>query len=189
MKVQGILVATVCLLLCFTGCAVPGQTETTSSGESHSAESTASLDDADFQQESAGFAPKDQMTEPFTVSTPIQEVIDDPIFGRYGRVLFPVDDWYMSGDTLGELQLTWYNNIDPNETVEIANTLWQRANAGETVFYDIYTEEEKAEQQKLRREYIDAYKRSLISQLENTYILEPDGTKRKVTQKHANSDN
>ena len=142
---QGILVATVCLLLCFAGCAVLGQTETTSSGESHSAESTASLDDADFQQESAGFAPKDQMTEPFTVSTTIQEVIDDPIFGRYGRLLFPVDDWYMSGDTLGELQLTWHNNIDPNETVEIANTLWQRANAGETVFYDIYTEEEKAE--------------------------------------------
>lgn len=110
---QGILVATVCLLLCFAGCAVLGQTETTSSGESHSAESTASLDDADFQQESAGFAPKDQMTEPFTVSTPIQEVIDDPIFGRYGRLLFPVDDWYMSGDTLGELQLTWHNNIDP----------------------------------------------------------------------------
>ena len=67
-------------LLCFAGCAVLGQTETTSSGESHSAESTASLDAADFQQESAGFAPKDQMTEPFTVSTPIQEVIDDPIF-------------------------------------------------------------------------------------------------------------
>lgn len=145
MKVQGILVATVCLLLCLAGCLGPGQTETTSSGESHSAESTAPLDDADFQQESAGFAPTDQMTEPFTVSTPIQEVMDDPIFGRYGRLLFPVEDWYMSGDTLGELQLTWYNNIDPNETVEIVNTLWQRANAGETVFYDIYTEEEKAQ--------------------------------------------
>lgn len=145
MKVQGILVATVCLLLCLAGCSGPGQTETTSSGESHSAESTAPLDDADFQQESAGFAPTDQMTEPFTVSTPIQEVMDDPIFGRYGRLLFPVEDWYMSGDTLGELQLTWHNNIDPNETVEIVNTLWQRANAGETVFYDIYTEEEKAE--------------------------------------------
>ena len=37
------------------------------------------------------------------------------------------------------LQLTWYNNIGPNETVELVNTLWQRANAGETVFYDIYT--------------------------------------------------
>ena len=39
------------------------------------------------------------------------------------------------------------------------------------------TEEEKAEQLKLRGEYINAYKQSLIAQLENTYILEPDGTK------------
>ncbi len=46
------------------------------------------------------------------------------------------------------------------------------------------TEEEKAEQFKLRREYIDAYKQSLIAQLENTYILEPDGTKRKVGRKN-----
>lgn len=51
----------------------------------------------------------------------------------------------MSGSTLGDLQLTWYNNIDQEETVEIVNTLWQRANTGETVFYDIYTEKEKAE--------------------------------------------
>lgn len=46
------------------------------------------------------------------------------------------------------------------------------------------TEEEKAEQFKLRREYIDAYKQSLIAQLENTHILEPDGTKRKVGRKN-----
>lgn len=45
------------------------------------------------------------------------------------------------------------------------------------------TEEEKAEQLKLRGEYINAYKQSLITQLENTYILEPDGTKRKVRRK------
>lgn len=45
------------------------------------------------------------------------------------------------------------------------------------------TEEEKAEQLKLRGEYINAYKQSLIAQLENTYILEPDGTKRKVRRK------
>lgn len=42
------------------------------------------------------------------------------------------------------------------------------------------TEAEKAEQYKLRREYIEAYKQSLISQLENTYIVEPDGTKKKI---------
>ncbi len=45
------------------------------------------------------------------------------------------------------------------------------------------TEEEKAEQAALRREYIDGFKRSLIGQLENTYIVEPDGTKRKVERK------
>lgn len=45
------------------------------------------------------------------------------------------------------------------------------------------TEEEKAEQAVLRREYIDGFKRSLVGQLENTYIVEPDGTKRKVTKK------
>ena len=45
------------------------------------------------------------------------------------------------------------------------------------------TEQENAEQLKLRGEYINAYKQSLIAQLENTYILEPDGTKRKVRRK------
>lgn len=45
------------------------------------------------------------------------------------------------------------------------------------------TEEEKAEQFALRREYIDSFKRSLIGQLENTYIVEADGSKKKVTKK------
>ena len=45
------------------------------------------------------------------------------------------------------------------------------------------TEEEKKEQYILRREYIDSFKQSLIGQLENTYIVEPDGTKRKVKPK------
>lgn len=45
------------------------------------------------------------------------------------------------------------------------------------------TEEEKAEQFKLRREYIESYKRNLIAQLENTYIVNPDGTKTKIKSK------
>lgn len=48
------------------------------------------------------------------------------------------------------------------------------------------SEEEKKEQYVLRREYIDSFKQSLVSQLENTYILEQDGTKRKVTRKDEN---
>ena len=45
------------------------------------------------------------------------------------------------------------------------------------------TEEEKEEQAILRKEYVAAFKASLVAQLENTYIVEPDGTKRKVGKK------
>ena len=48
---------------------------------------------------------------------------------------------------------------------------------------DGLTEEEKQEQQALRREYIEAYKSSLISQLESIKILEPDGTVKKIKPK------
>ena len=145
MKAHGVLAIAICLLLCLTGCADREQIKTTSSGESPPSGNTGLLDRADSQEEPDSFAPADQMAEPFTTSTSIQDVIDNSVFAGYGRLLFPVEDWYMSGSTLRDLQLTWYNNIDPEETVEIVNTLWQRANAGENVFYDIYTEEEKAE--------------------------------------------
>lgn len=46
------------------------------------------------------------------------------------------------------------------------------------------TEEEKAEQAVLRREYIDSFKASLVSQLENTYIVDEKGNKRKLGQKN-----
>lgn len=45
------------------------------------------------------------------------------------------------------------------------------------------TEEELVERDKLRRIYIDSVKASLIGHLENTYIVSPDGTKKKVTPK------
>ena len=43
------------------------------------------------------------------------------------------------------------------------------------------TVEEKEEQQKLRREYIDAYKQSLHAQLDNTVVVRPDGTREKLS--------
>lgn len=45
------------------------------------------------------------------------------------------------------------------------------------------TEAEKAEQATLRREYIEAYKQSLIAQLDNIYMVEPDGSKHKIIPK------
>ena len=46
------------------------------------------------------------------------------------------------------------------------------------------TAEELAERDKLRRIYIDSVKANLVGQLENTYILGPDGKKKKVSRKH-----
>ena len=45
------------------------------------------------------------------------------------------------------------------------------------------TDPEKEEQAKLRRLYIDGFKESLIGQLENTYIVDEHGNKRKVKRK------
>ena len=45
------------------------------------------------------------------------------------------------------------------------------------------TPEELAERESLRRIYIDAYKKSLIAQLENTYLVDSDGKKTKLRKK------
>lgn len=45
--------------------------------------------------------------------------------------------------------------------------------------------EELAERDRLRRIYIDSVKSNLVGQLENTYIVYPDGTKKKVQNKNS----
>lgn len=45
------------------------------------------------------------------------------------------------------------------------------------------TPQELAERDKLRRIYIDSVKANLNGQLENTYLLRPDGTKQKLEKK------
>ncbi|MBQ9884341.1 MAG: alpha/beta hydrolase [Bacteroidaceae bacterium] len=79
----------------------------------------------------------------FTRSSRISDVMNDPAFGSYGRLLFPVNTNYWSGNTLEQLRLTWYTHINPDKTVEVVNTLKEHAQQGETVFLNIYTETEK----------------------------------------------
>ena len=43
--------------------------------------------------------------------------------------------------------------------------------------------EELAERDKLRRIYIDSVKANLTGQLDNTYIVRPDGSKEKIERK------
>ena len=65
------------------------------------------------------------------------------------------------------------------EKIDRINELARKAKSPEGL-----TPEELAERDVLRREYIDSYKRSLIGQLDNTYIQYPDGSKRKLEKKN-----
>lgn len=67
--------------------------------------------------------------------------------------------------------------MNMNEVIARISALAKKAKEGPL------TEEEQAERDKLRRIYIDSVKANLVGQLENTYILQPDGTKKKVTKK------
>lgn len=45
------------------------------------------------------------------------------------------------------------------------------------------TEAEKAEQQKLREEFLAGFRRNLYQTLDNTYVQRPDGSKKKLQRK------
>ena len=64
------------------------------------------------------------------------------------------------------------------EKIDRINELARKAKTPEGL-----TPEESAERNILRREYIDSFKRSLVGQLDNTYIQYPDGTKKKLGKK------
>lgn len=127
-----------CLLFSFAGCGTNEKAENTTVTESSQAQG---------QQGRKTESPvqiSQSISEPYTVNTKISDVIADPVFNNYGRLIFPVDEGYYSGDTLGDLSLTWYSYIDPDKTVEIVNCMKTHAVAGDTIFFDIYTDEEKA---------------------------------------------
>ena len=62
--------------------------------------------------------------------------------------------------------------------IDRINDFARRVKAGETL-----TPQELAERDALRREYVDSVKANLVSQLEHTYFVEPDGTKHKLPKK------
>ncbi|MDE6847806.1 MAG: hypothetical protein K2J44_00450 [Ruminococcus sp.] len=90
----------------------------------------------------------DSVTGEQTVNTntTVKEVISNPIFENFGRLLFPVDRTVTDDMTLAEISTnrvyTWYNYIQPEKTVEIINTLAESAESGQQIFYPIYSEEE-----------------------------------------------
>ena len=67
--------------------------------------------------------------------------------------------------------------MNMKEVIARINVLARKAKA------EGLTPEELAERDKLRRIYIDSVKGNLVAQLENTYLVCPDGTKKKLERK------
>lgn len=67
--------------------------------------------------------------------------------------------------------------MNMNEVIARINELAKKAKA------EGLTAEELQERDKLRRIYIDSVKANLVGQLENTYLVRPDGTKEKLERK------
>ena len=65
-----------------------------------------------------------------------------------------------------------------NEKIERINFLAKKSKT------EGLTEEEKAEQKILREEYIESFRTSLRAQLDNTYIVDEKGNKRKCSSKN-----
>ncbi|MDD5863543.1 MAG: DUF896 domain-containing protein [Firmicutes bacterium] len=64
-----------------------------------------------------------------------------------------------------------------DEVIARINVLARKAKA------EGLTTEELAERDNLRRIYIDSVKANLVGQLENTYVVGPDGKKKKVERR------
>lgn len=62
--------------------------------------------------------------------------------------------------------------------IDRINEFARRVKAGETL-----TPQELAERDALRREYIESYRRSLVAQLDNTYIVDEKGSRQKLKRK------
>ena len=78
----------------------------------------------------------------YTKDSSVSEIMNDPDFEGYGKLILPVNASYWSGNTLNDLSLTWYGKMDPDKSAEIVNYMKDHH---DSVFLDIYTEEEKKE--------------------------------------------
>jgi acetyl esterase/lipase len=119
------------------------RTETVEKGQAAAKESGS---EATADTEISTDAPEDYRKTGYRATTKVWDVIEDPAFEGYGRLIFPVDNTIDKSLTLNEVSsiLPWYNYVNPERTVEIVNYMKTKAEAGQQIFYDIYTDGEKA---------------------------------------------
>lgn len=93
-----------------------------------------------------GAASAESAAAPFTAATTVAEVESDPAFAGFGSLLFPLHS--DSGESLPldaiDRLMPYHNDIRVETTLDVLNAMRQAAQSGETIFYDIYSDEEKA---------------------------------------------
>lgn len=92
--------------------------------------------------------PADAATAPaeVTADTLIFDVIGDPRLEGFGRLVFPMGFEEPTAEmTLADMPeiLPWYSEVHASTTIDVVNYLLDQSSAGQTVFYDIYTDAEK----------------------------------------------
>ena len=83
----------------------------------------------------------------FTINknTKIIDIINNPIFGNFGRYIFPIHKHISSSLTIENLSsiYTWYNYMNPDKTIEIIKYFIAQIQSGNKIFYDIYDSQQK----------------------------------------------
>lgn len=91
---------------------------------------------------SQGLAP-DEITE----STLLSDIVDHPLLEGYGRFLFPITmDVPGPDDRIADVPdlLPWYHDVQSSDTIAVIQDILERREAGQTVFCEICSDEEKA---------------------------------------------
>lgn len=130
-----ILAAGLCLSL-LAAC-TPGVSSTAGSSASATQPSTGNTTKEDTPLADGGF----------NENTRVADVVASPAFAGFGQYLFPLKNRpsYDSEMTLAEVEalMPYHSAVQPATTVDVLNDMRQRADNGDTLFYDIYTEVEK----------------------------------------------
>lgn len=73
--------------------------------------------------------------------TKVTDVIDNPLFAGYGRLIFPTafgrPSASMTLDEVGSL-LIYHNYVNTDTTIDVIREMEERRKQGEKIFYDIY---------------------------------------------------
>ena len=80
----------------------------------------------------------------FTKSSTVSEVMNNKSFEGFGNLIFPVDRDFDGNTRLDDIDdiYVWYNYINDDKTVEIVNYMKDEVDAGNQIFYHIYSEDE-----------------------------------------------